>query len=184
MDGSLRGARRIARARAEVACAAQIFVVVVQAHRPRCGFSSRGVCGADALAIDPGARRLRSPTSHHTPTQPRSGAVSSEPFAQDTSITDAPRRPTMTPRHRAPTPPHEILRADFLRPLGLTQTALAAKMGIPVSRLRALVHGRRSVTATTALQLAGALGTTPEFWMNLQTAHDLWHARRVLRSAG
>jgi len=181
MDGSLRGARRIARARAEVACAAQIFVVVVQAHRPRCGFSSRGVC---AIGADSGARRLRSPASHRAQAQPRSGAVSSEPFAQDTSITDARRRLTMTPRHRAPTPPHEILRADFLRPLGLTQTALAAKMGIPVSRLRALVHGRRSVNATTALQLAGALGTTPEFWMNLQTAHDLWHARRVLRSAG
>jgi addiction module HigA family antidote len=90
----------------------------------------------------------------------------------------------MTPTHRPPTRPGELLRNEFLAPLGLTQVALAAKMGISAARVRTLLRGRRGVTAETALLLAAALGTTPEFWMNLQTAHDLWHARRALRSAG
>lgn len=82
----------------------------------------------------------------------------------------------MIPDHRAPTPPGEILLAEFLGPLGMTQVAAAQKMGMPVNRLNELVRGKRGVTADTALRLSKLLGTSPEFWMNLQAACDLYSA--------
>jgi addiction module HigA family antidote len=90
----------------------------------------------------------------------------------------------MTPKNRPPTSPGEILAKEFLEPLGLTQVALAARMGVPIQRVNTLINGKRGVTAETALLLAEALGTTPEFWMNLQMSLDLWNARRALRKAG
>ena len=90
----------------------------------------------------------------------------------------------MIPKHRPPTPPGEILLEEFLKPLGMTQVALAQKMGVPIQRVNTLVNGKRGVTAETALLLADVFDTTPEFWMNLQMAHDLWHARRAMRQAG
>jgi len=59
----------------------------------------------------------------------------------------------------------------------MTQTALAAKMGVPVQEVNVIVRERRAITARTALLLARVFDTTPEFWMNLQTAHDLWRER-------
>jgi addiction module HigA family antidote len=90
----------------------------------------------------------------------------------------------MTPKNRPPTPPGEILLEEFLKPLGMTQVALAEKMSVPIQRVNTLVNGKRGVTAETAILLADALGTTPEFWMNLQVAFDLWHARRAMKKAG
>ena len=79
----------------------------------------------------------------------------------------------MLPKSRIPTHPGEILLEDFLKPLGVSQVALAEHLGIPVQRINELVRGKRGVTPETAWLLAGALGTTPEFWISLQTNHDL-----------
>jgi antitoxin HigA-1 len=89
----------------------------------------------------------------------------------------------MIPSHRAPTHPGEILLEEFLKPKTMTQVELAAKMGIPLNRLNELIRGKRGMTADTALRLAKALKTTPEFWMNLQMACDLHEARRAMAVA-
>jgi addiction module HigA family antidote len=83
---------------------------------------------------------------------------------------------TRIPTHRAPTHPGEMLREEFLVPLGVTQVAAAERLGIPLQRLNEIVRGRRGVTPDTALRLARLLGTSPEFWLNLQLAWDLYHA--------
>lgn len=86
----------------------------------------------------------------------------------------------MIPKHRAPTHPGEILQEEFLRPLGLTQQALANKMGVPIQRVNTIVSGKRGVTAETAILLGRVFETTPQFWMNLQTNFDLWKAEQEL----
>ena len=83
----------------------------------------------------------------------------------------------MLPKKRIPTHPGEVLNEEFLEPLGVTQVALAAHLGVPVQRINELVRGKRGVTPETAWLLAGAFGTTPEFWIALQTNHDLARAR-------
>ncbi len=88
----------------------------------------------------------------------------------------------MIPTHRAPTVPGEILLEEFLRPLGMTQVDAARQMDIPLNRLNEVIHGKRGVTADTALRLARLLDTSPQFWMNLQNAVDLYHAARKLES--
>lgn len=95
----------------------------------------------------------------------------------------------MLPKNRIPTHPGEILLEDFLKPLGVSQVALADHLDIPVQRINELVRGKRGVTPETAWLLAGALGTTPEFWINLQANHDLVRNRpkkkvRQLAAAG
>ena len=79
----------------------------------------------------------------------------------------------MIPEHRVPTHPGEVLAEEFLKPLGVSQVAFAAHIGVPVQRINELVRGKRGVTPQTAWLLAKALNTTPQFWLNLQTAHDL-----------
>ena len=86
----------------------------------------------------------------------------------------------MLPKTRPPTPPGEVLAEEFLAPMGMTQGQLAEKMGVPIQRVNMVVNGRRAITADTALLLARIFGTSPEFWMNLQAAWDLWHARERL----
>ena len=86
----------------------------------------------------------------------------------------------MIPRHRKPTHPGEILLEEFLQPMELSQVELAHRMGVPVQRVNTLVNGKRDVTAETAILLSRALKTTPEFWMNLQDAHDLYEAQAHL----
>ena len=66
-----------------------------------------------------------------------------------------------------------VLSREFLAPLGISQVALAAHVGVPVQRINEIVRGKRGVTPATAWLLAQAFSTTPEFWINLQTAHDL-----------
>ncbi|HMB70053.1 MAG TPA: HigA family addiction module antitoxin [bacterium] len=82
------------------------------------------------------------------------------------------------PRNRPPTHPGEMLLEDFVKPLGLTQTELAARLGISFPRMNEIVKGRRSVTPDTALRLARVLGTSAELWLGLQLDWDLWHAMR------
>ncbi len=89
----------------------------------------------------------------------------------------------MIPTNRPPTPPGEVLLEEFLRPLGITQVEAAQRMSIPLNRLIEVIRGRRSLTARTALRLAQLLDTTPEFWMNLQVASDLYQAKRELDRA-
>src|SRR5262245_28941052 len=74
---------------------------------------------------------------------------------------------------RVRTHPGEIILHEFLRPLGLSASALAAEIGVPAKRLSEIIRGRRSVTADTALRLARHFRTTPELWLNLQNAYDL-----------
>ncbi len=86
----------------------------------------------------------------------------------------------MIPKHRPPTHAGEILLEEFLKPLNLTQVEAAEKMGISSNRLNELIRGKRGVTADTALRLAKLLKTTPEFWLNLQNAYDLYEAKHVM----
>jgi len=72
-----------------------------------------------------------------------------------------------------PIHPGEILLEEFLKPLGVSQNQLARAMRVPTDRINAIVHGRRRISADTALRLAKALGTSPEFWLNLQVHYDL-----------
>ena len=83
----------------------------------------------------------------------------------------------LIPENRIPTHPGVVLEQEFLRPLGVSQVALAAHLGVPVQRINELVRGKRGVTPETAWLLAQALNTTPEFWVNLQTAYDLARLR-------
>ena len=79
----------------------------------------------------------------------------------------------MLPEHRTPTHPGRILQERFLDPLELTQVALAEHLGIPVQRVNEIVRGKRGISPETAWLLSQAFDTTPEFWINLQTNHDL-----------
>ncbi len=76
--------------------------------------------------------------------------------------------------------PGEVLREEFMAPLGLSARALARDMGVPANRITEILNGERSVSAETALLLARRFGTSAEFWMNLQTAHDLELAREAM----
>lgn len=79
------------------------------------------------------------------------------------------------PTHRPLPHPGEVLLEEFLEPLGITQTALAERVGISFRRVNELVNGKRGVTPDTALRLGKVFGTTPELWLNLQHAWDVWH---------
>jgi addiction module HigA family antidote len=80
-----------------------------------------------------------------------------------------------------PVHPGEILRDEFLEPFGISVYALAKAIHVPRSRANDIVLGRRGVSADTAMRLGRYLGTTPEFWVNLQSRYDLDVARRTLR---
>ena len=87
----------------------------------------------------------------------------------------------MLPENRAPSHPGEILLEEFLRPMGVSQVAFAHHVGVPLQRINEIVRGRRGVTPDTAWRFAQAFGTTPEFWMNLQTNHELARSRPTAR---
>jgi addiction module HigA family antidote len=76
--------------------------------------------------------------------------------------------------------PGEILKHEFMIPMGLSARGLARELGVPANRVTEIVNGTRAITAETALLLARRFGTSPELWMNLQTAHDLDEARRKI----
>ncbi len=73
----------------------------------------------------------------------------------------------------APVHPGEILKEDFLVPMGISQYLLAKSIGVDPRRINALIHGKRAITADTALRLGRYFGIEPEFWMSLQTHYDL-----------
>ncbi len=77
-----------------------------------------------------------------------------------------------------PIPPGEILRFEFMEPLGLSQNQLARDLDVPVARISELVHGRRGISADTALRLEKYFGVEAQFWLNLQSRYDLKIARR------
>src|SRR3954468_8246191 len=87
---------------------------------------------------------------------------------------------TMTNRGRrafAPVHPGEVILADYLQPLEMSQYALAKALGITQARLGEIVRGKRAITPDTALRLARYFGTTAEFWMGMQAQYDLEVAR-------
>ena len=79
----------------------------------------------------------------------------------------------MLPNSRIATHPGQVLLKEFLEPLGQTQRGLAEHIGVPVQRVNEIVRGKRGVSPQTAWLFSQAFGTTPEFWLNLQTNHDL-----------
>ncbi len=79
----------------------------------------------------------------------------------------------MVPRNRVPTHPGEILLEEFLSPVGITQVQLAEHVGVPVQRVNEIVRGKRGISPETAWLLGQALGTTPQFWLNLQSNYEL-----------
>ena len=80
------------------------------------------------------------------------------------------------PTHRAPTHPGEMLMEEFVKPLELTQTELAERLGVSYLRVNELVHGKRSMTPVTARRLERFLGVEAQLWLNLQLAWDVYHA--------
>lgn len=81
-----------------------------------------------------------------------------------------------------PIHPGEILMEDFIEGFGITQNKLAVSIGVPPRRINEIVHGKRGITADTAIRLARYFGTSEEFWMNLQSNYELRLERRVLRA--
>ncbi|MEN8377048.1 MAG: HigA family addiction module antitoxin [Gemmatimonadota bacterium] len=79
----------------------------------------------------------------------------------------------MPPSTHAPIHPGEVLFEEFLEPMGISQYRLAKDISVPPRRINEIVHGKRSVTADTALRLARYFGTSDRFWLNLQTSYDL-----------
>ncbi len=82
------------------------------------------------------------------------------------------------PSHRPPTHPGEMLLEEFLRPLGISQSAFAVQLGVSFPRLNEVINAKRAVTPDTALRLAQVTGMSADFWLGLQQDWDLWHALR------
>ena len=80
------------------------------------------------------------------------------------------------PKHRPPVHPGEMLAEEFLEPLALTQVELARRIGVPFQRVNQIVNGRRGITPDTALRLSRLFGTTPDLWLILQRAWDMYEA--------
>jgi addiction module HigA family antidote len=85
---------------------------------------------------------------------------------------------------RIRTHPGEVLREEFLVPLAMSAHQLADALGVPANRISDIVRERRAVTADTALRLAKHFGSTPQFWLNLQMAHDLSKAEADIDLSG
>jgi addiction module HigA family antidote len=81
-----------------------------------------------------------------------------------------------------PIHPGEILREEFLDPMGISQYRLAKDISVPPRRINEIVHGKRSITADTALRLGRFFGMSPQFWLNLQTRYDLEVAEDLLQN--
>ena len=79
----------------------------------------------------------------------------------------------MASRKLSPIHPGEVLAADFLEPLGVSQYRLAKDISVPARRINEIVHGTRAISADTALRLARYFGTSDRFWLNLQARYDL-----------
>lgn len=84
----------------------------------------------------------------------------------------------MLPKHRSPSHPGEILWEEFLKPLNISQTKLAAHLGWTHAKVNEIINGKRSITPEAALSLADVMGTSPDMWLNLQKNYDLWKAQK------
>ena len=82
------------------------------------------------------------------------------------------------PKERPPTYPGEMLLEEFLKPLEISQSAFAIRLGVSYPRLNEMIRGRRSLTPDTALRLERVLGMPADFWLGLQQDWDLWHAMK------
>jgi addiction module HigA family antidote len=80
---------------------------------------------------------------------------------------------------RVTTHPGEVLREDYLKPMGMSANALAMRLRIAAPRLHAILHEERAVTPDTAMRLARCFGTSAQFWLNLQQMHDLTKAQQL-----
>jgi len=89
------------------------------------------------------------------------------------------RLPTALP----PTHPGEMLLEEFLKPLAVSQSAFAVRLGVSFPRLNEIIRGKRSVTPDTALRLARVTGMSADFWLGLQQDWDLWHLLRSEQAA-
>jgi addiction module HigA family antidote len=78
---------------------------------------------------------------------------------------------------RVTTHPGEMLQEEFMAPLSISQNRLASDLRVPPGRINQIIKGKRAITSDTALRLAKYFGNSPEFWMNLQTMHDLSKTR-------
>ena len=83
------------------------------------------------------------------------------------------------PTHRAPTHPGEMLLHEFLKPMGISQQALANGIHVPYQRINELVNGKRGITPGTALRLAKYFGVSADFWLNLQVRWDLYRSQKT-----
>jgi antitoxin HigA-1 len=95
----------------------------------------------------------------------------------DIDDSDATLKSPNTTDRLPPIHPGEVLKEDFMVPFGLSANALARHLAVPPNRITAIVNGRRGVTGDTALRLAAAFRTTPQFWLNLQSRWELETAR-------
>jgi len=85
----------------------------------------------------------------------------------------------MSRKQLDPIPPGEILREEFMRPLGISVTALARDIAVPANRISQIVNGKRALSADTALRLGKYFGVSPEIWLDLQSEYELRLARRT-----
>ena len=83
------------------------------------------------------------------------------------------------PTNRPPTHPGEMLLEEFLKPMGISQSAFAMRLGVSFPRLNKVINGKRCVTPDIALRLAQVLGMSADFWLDLQSDWDLWHAMQT-----
>ena len=81
-----------------------------------------------------------------------------------------------------PIHPGEILLEEFLKPMGISQYRISKDISVPPRRINEIVHGKRSITADTALRLGKFFGMTPQFWLNLQSRYDLEVAEDSLKN--
>lgn len=101
-----------------------------------------------------------------------------------TAASDSPWHGRRLPAHRPPTHPGEMLIEEFLKPLGISQSAFAVRLGVSFPRLHEIIHAKRGVTVNTALRLARVTGVSAEFWLGLQLDWDLWHELRTEAAKG
>jgi addiction module HigA family antidote len=106
------------------------------------------------------------------------GGLRMDPMTSKSSTTT--RRPAARRKLLDPIPPGEILREEFLRPLGISINALARDVAVPPNRISAIVNGKRAISADTALRLGKYFGVSPELWLDLQSDYDLRVARRTV----
>ncbi len=112
------------------------------------------------------------------PTRLRSRIITKRPVTTDSQERSQALVGRRLPRRRPPTRPGEMLLEEFVKPLGITQSELAIRLGISFPRLNEIIRGKRSITSDTALRLARVLGMSADFWLGLQVDWDLWHAMR------